>query len=155
MAGGEDTRGVSRENVEVVRGLLPPPGVDFAPWFRDDAMPPSTLAAFGSSMSADVHLETVWAGGERTAYTGMDGLRALWLDWLEPWETYRTNIEELIDRGERVVVLVRDRGRRARGGVELEQPAAAIWTLTDGLVSRVVFYAAREDAFRDLDGDAA
>src|SRR5436305_11950974 len=55
---------------------------------------------------------------ERATYRGVEGLRSALLDWLEPWESYRAEIEELVDLGDRVAVLTRDYGRRK--GVERE-----------------------------------
>jgi hypothetical protein len=66
-------------------------------------------------------------GSPATTYAGLDGLRATWRDWLAPWASYRTEIEELIDAGERVVVLARDYGRREAGAPEVEQKNAAVW----------------------------
>jgi ketosteroid isomerase-like protein len=37
------------------------------------------------------------------------------------------DVEEMIDAGDRVVSLVRQRGTTATGGVEIEQRAAAVW----------------------------
>jgi hypothetical protein len=42
------------------------------------------------------------------------------LDWIAPWATYRIETEEVIDLGERVVVLNHDRGRREGSTHELE-----------------------------------
>ncbi len=81
-------------------------------------------------------------GAERT-YSGMDGLRESWWDWLAPWATYRTEIEDVIDGGDRVLVLVFDFGRRAVGAPEVKSSNAAIWTVRDGKVARVEFYADR------------
>jgi hypothetical protein len=38
-------------------------------------------------------------GSPATTYVGLDGFRATWRDWLAPWASYRTEIEELIDVG--------------------------------------------------------
>ena len=36
---------MSQENVDLIRGLIPPPDVDLAPLFRDDALFEQTAAA--------------------------------------------------------------------------------------------------------------
>jgi ketosteroid isomerase-like protein len=82
----------------------------------------------------------------RRTYRGVDGLRQAWLDWLQPWESYQFQIERVIDAGERVVVLSRDRGRHRDMDVEVESPVAAIWAVRRGRVSRAEFYASREQA---------
>ena len=76
-------------------------------------------------------------------YTGPDGLRNNWLDWLEPWATYRVTIDELIDLGERVLALTRNYGRRKDMEAEVEMIAAAILTFRGGKVARWEDYAER------------
>src|SRR4051812_22330689 len=44
-------------------------------------------------------------GGKR--YTGVEGFRESWLDWLAPWAEYRSEVDEAIDCGETVVLLQR------------------------------------------------
>jgi hypothetical protein len=46
-------------------------------------------------------------------YTGLDGFRESWLDWLAPWAEYRTEVKEAIDCGERVLLLQSSAGRTA------------------------------------------
>jgi ketosteroid isomerase-like protein len=77
---------------------------------------------------------------------GIDGFRQLWLDWLEPWVEYHTHLDELIDAGDRVVALIRDRGRRHDSDVEVELRAGSVWELRDGRIVGVEFFARQEDA---------
>jgi hypothetical protein len=62
---------------------------------------------------------------------GLKGLKAGWADWLEPWESYRTEIEDVIDAGDDVVVLVCDYGRRPGMTVEVSVRGAAGWTVRE------------------------
>ena len=66
--------------------------------------------------------------------------------WLEPWENYRTEIEDVLDAGDQTVVLVRDYGRRKGSDAEVSQRAAAIWTVHDGKIARADFYTDRDEA---------
>jgi ketosteroid isomerase-like protein len=84
-------------------------------------------------------------GPERT-YEGLQGYRDAWLDWLEPWESYRTEAEKVIDAGDDVLVLVRDHGRRAGMQAEVSMNAAAIWTVRDGKIVRATFFSDQERA---------
>jgi hypothetical protein len=43
--------------------------------------------------------------------SGLRGWRDLWLEWLEPWESYRTEVQRVIDAGDRVFGNARDFGR--------------------------------------------
>jgi ketosteroid isomerase-like protein len=72
----------------------------------------------------------------------------MWIDWLEPWATYRVQVDEMIEVGDGVVVLVRDRGRRHGMDVEVELISGSVWTFRDGKIARVEFYANREELRR-------
>ena len=101
---------MSQENVELVRALYPEPGTDIAALFRDEHTFEGMREALSSFLTDDFQSAAIFLGQTRT-YAGLEGLRQNWLDWLEPWATYRTTIEELIDVGDRVVLLLRDHGR--------------------------------------------
>src|SRR5438132_3429329 len=103
---------MSQENVELVRGLYPPPGVDYVRLFGDDGL----WAAQAEAMAPFVHDDFECAQhefGSARRYVGLDGLRAFLLDWMEPWATYVVELEEAIDLGDRLLLLNRDRGCRA------------------------------------------
>ena len=136
---------MSRENVEVVRGLQPGPEVDLAAVLRDDA----SFRAFVEAVEAAFHpeFEAVAVGSMASGrYLGLSGLRSLWLDWIEAWESYRVEVEDMIDAGDDVVVLVRDHGRRAGMDTEVSVRGASVWTVRDGKVRRAAFYPDRAHA---------
>jgi ketosteroid isomerase-like protein len=76
----------------------------------------------------------------------MEGLRAACVEWLDPWESYRTEIEDVIDAGDEVVVLTRDYGRRSGTAAEVSMLGAAVWTVRDGKIARACFYPYRADS---------
>jgi ketosteroid isomerase-like protein len=137
---------VSQENVELVRRLQPRPDVDLAALFRDEGSAGGFAETFVSFFHADCQCVLHMPGAEQVTYTGLDGWRDGWRDWLEPWVSYRSEIEDLLDDGERVVVLVRDYARRVPGAPEVGQIAAAVWTVRDGKIARAEFYATRAEA---------
>jgi ketosteroid isomerase-like protein len=79
---------------------------------------------------------------------GLDGLRAAWLGWMEPWLTYRTEIKQALDGGDRVLVLVHDYGRRERLSEEVKIDGSGVWTVSDGKIARAEFFAHRSEAFK-------
>ncbi len=79
---------------------------------------------------------------------GPDGFQEAWLDWTSPFESFRIDLERVIDAGDRVVSLVRQTGRTKTGGVEIEASAGAVWTIRDGKLTRVEFHLDREAALR-------
>ena len=84
--------------------------------------------------------------GQARTYPGLEGLRRNWLDWLEPWATYRSSIDELIDAGDRVVLLLRDHGRREGMEEEVELIGASVCTIREGKLARWEDYPDRADA---------
>jgi hypothetical protein len=70
----------------------------------------------------------------------------MWLDWLQPWATYCVDVEEVIDAGDRVVVLVRDRGRRHDMEAEVGLISGSVWEVRDGRIARVHFCGDRGEA---------
>jgi ketosteroid isomerase-like protein len=138
-------RVVSRENVELVRSLYLHPDTDVCAVFRDEATFAMLLEALGPLLTDDFESVMVFPGETRT-YAGIEGFRKNWLDWLEPWASYRTSIDELIDAGDRVVLLLRDRGRRADMDVEVELAGASVATIRDGKIARWEDYADRAEA---------
>ena len=135
---------MSQENVELVRRLQPSPDIDLVSLFRDGPESERLLAAVEPFFHDDFVIAGV--GIQAGEWKGLAGLRAAWADWLEPWETYRAEIEDVIDAGDDVVVLVRDYGRRPGMSAEVQIVAAAVWTVRDGKIARNVFYPDREDA---------
>jgi len=133
---------MSQEDVELVRQLLEPfKDTDIAAIFRDEAGSAAMGAALSSVYAPDFEGTFDRGAFGRAVYSGLDGLWAVWLDWLSPWATYRTEIENFIDAGEgRVVVLLRDYGRREGMETEVSIDGAAVWTVKNGQVARIDFY---------------
>jgi hypothetical protein len=135
---------MSEENVELVRALIPPPETDVAPLLRDDKLFEATRKAFASVLDPELESVVMWQGG--ATYTGVEGFREAWLDWLRPYAAYYTQVDETIDLGERVVVLVRDRGRLHDTDSEVTLISGSVWEIRDGRIVRVEFCGSREEA---------
>ena len=90
---------MSQENVEVVRAA-------FAAWNRGD------LNAWLETFHPKVEWRTsgVFPGFE-TAYYGHNGVTNFWQQFRAGWEEIFLDVEEIIDRGEQVIVLFRFRAR--------------------------------------------
>ena len=134
-------------NVELVVGLQPAPDVDLAQLFRDEKLWVELTEAVADFVQPDFECGFCRFDTVET-YVGLDGLRALWLEWLTPWATYRTEIENAIDCGDRVLLLFHDFGRRKESTEEVRGTVAAIWTVRDGKIDRADFYPTRDDALK-------
>ncbi|MGH2955373.1 MAG: nuclear transport factor 2 family protein [Solirubrobacterales bacterium] len=80
--------------------------------------------------------------------SGSGGFTRVWEEWTSAFESFRIEIEEQIPVGERVISLVVLSGRTKTGGVEISQPAAAVWTVRNGKLTRAEFHLDRERALR-------
>ena len=138
---------MSQENVEIVLKVYPAPDVDNVPLYRDDSLWAEQAKALEPFVHADI--ECVWYqfGGEKH-YAGLDGLRALVLEWMTPWVRYRIETVEAIDLGERVLVLNHDCGRREGSTAEVRRRLGAVWTVRDGKIARLDAYSTRAEALK-------
>ena len=137
---------MSRENVELVRGLQPGPDFDIAELIRDDDVNAAWVSAVAPLFDPEFECVMMSATEGPRAYVGLDGLRTAWSDWTAPWSRYRSEVEHIIDAEDRVVVLVREFGRRQGSKREVAFRAAAVWTVREGKIARVEFYPDRRQA---------
>jgi ketosteroid isomerase-like protein len=143
---------MSRENVELVRSVHPPSGTDLTVLFGGEDAGRGGLGRLAPLLTDDFEV----VGGDHFGDLGLtsdgrgvEGLVSVWREWLSPWETYRTEVEDFLDAGEdRVVVLIRDRGRLRESDSEVELVSASVWTLRDGKIARIEFHTSRPQAFR-------
>jgi ketosteroid isomerase-like protein len=133
---------VSQQDVELVRGLVGPfRQGDVIPMWRDDAIVAAMRQAAADLLTPDFECVFVREDIGRSIYHGVDGLRAAWLDWLEPWDSYHAGVEDVIDAGDgRVVVLTRDHARPKGSSADVDFFGAPVWTVRDGKVARIEFY---------------
>jgi ketosteroid isomerase-like protein len=67
--------------------------------------------------------------------------------WLGAWGKPLTiEADEMIESGDRILVLVRWKGHGKESGVAMEAPGAHLWTFRDGLVVRYQVFRDRDEA---------
>ena len=140
---------MSQENVEIVKSVHPPSGTDLATLFSTEAEESGGFEALASVVTPDFEAVggDLAGAGLGARGRGLEGLLEAWREWLRPWETYWTEVEEFIDAGDdRVVVLVRDHGRPRGSRAEIENVGGSVWTLRDGMIARIEFHADRNEA---------
>ena len=134
-------------NVELVKAALPEE-VDLVEAMASDD---PVAALIGNADNVAPDLEVAFGGSQSGApalhYEGLEGLVKGWRDWIEPYESYRLGVEEVIDAGAGVLTLVRVVARTSRHGVEIEHRPAAVWTIEDGKLTAAHFFLERADAF--------
>jgi ketosteroid isomerase-like protein len=78
---------------------------------------------------------------------GIEEVQSAMRDWLSAWGRPLTiEAEELVESGDRILALVRWRGRGKGSGVEMEASGAHLWAFRDGLAVRFDVYRDRDDA---------
>jgi ketosteroid isomerase-like protein len=131
---------VASANVELVRSI-------FAAWERGD---------FSSAEWAHPEIEFVLADlPERGSWKGVSEMAAAWRNWLGAWKELRVAADEYSELdNERVLVLSHYSGGRAKAsGVdtrEMRTNGAAILSVRDRKVTRMVLYLYRDQALADL-----
>src|SRR3954447_21720455 len=138
---------MSQQNVDLVMRLQPRAGADLTKPFRDDATWAASAASFALAVHPDFECSRVQPGGEKT-YTGIDGLRACFLDSLCQWASYRADVAEAIDLGERVLVLYRDRGALPNSTEEVDVNPAGLYTVHEGRLARWEHYSSHAEALK-------
>jgi hypothetical protein len=136
---------VSQEDVELVRSLVAPAEIDWAAIVRSEEL----YRPLEEQVSEffEPSFECALVGLTEKRLRGFAGMREIWQDWLEPWATYRTEEERIVDLGGgRVLWLGHDYGGRRDGMGEVILLSSAIWAVRDGRVAEVIFYANRNDA---------
>jgi ketosteroid isomerase-like protein len=126
---------------------MPAPEADIAPLFRDDEMWAVLAQALSPVIASGFECVNPGSPGEQT-YSGMEGFRTFWLDWLAPWASYRAEVQEAVDLGERVLVLAENFGCLHGSMREVKVSAASIYTFRDGRIARYEGYLDRAEALR-------
>jgi ketosteroid isomerase-like protein len=131
---------VSSANLDLVRSI-------YAAWERGD---------YSSVEWAHPEMELVIADGPSPGrWRGLAGMAEGVRSILGAWEDWHAEVDEFRELDdERVLALVRFRGRGKTSGLELEQMrarGASVFHVHDGKVTRQVIYFDRERALTELD----
>jgi len=133
---------MSQERIERVRAILFPEGSDLTEVFAGGPI------SAGGLITDDATVKFTARSAE-SSREGPEGFREGWSDWLEPWESYRIYYDDVVERGDRVVALVRLRGVTKRDHVEVEHEAAGVFRFDGDRVVELEFNLDREDALSE------
>jgi ketosteroid isomerase-like protein len=139
---------VSQENVELVLSIVPAPDVDMAKLVRDDEMAEAWIEQLAPISHAD--FEWVAHAGPEVVQTvsGLDGVRAGLAEWFGPWTSYRSEVQQVIDCGDRVLVLLRDYGRLPETEQEVAYHPGLVYTVRDGKIAGLETFSDHADALK-------
>ena len=133
---------MAQGNAEVVREL-------FEAVMREDKE--RVLALYAPGVEWD-GTRSRWAevlSGE-THWRGHDALREFFRRYYEMWENLEHDIHDLVEVDDRVVAAVTVRGRGRASGVEVEWTEnTGVFTVRDGRIAKVVWFASLEEALAE------
>jgi ketosteroid isomerase-like protein len=85
---------------------------------------------------------------EQQVYEGIEGAKGFIRDWTEPWDDWGIEVDSFHDAGDKVVVIVRQRGRSKTTGMPVDMLFAQVFSLRDGKETRMEMYAEPAEAFK-------
>ena len=125
-------------NADVVRSAL-------AQW---NARPELTEEAFAEFAQPDMVLDLTSNVLNPGTFEGFEGFLRFADQVGEAWAEFRMEPEEVFERGDVVVVLVRAVGKGRGSGVEVDDAVAMVAEVRDGLIARMKVEPDREAALR-------
>ena len=99
------------------------------------------------------HADLVWdvsnlGWPDQQIYSGPAGAMQFNAEWAAAWDDWELEPVEFLDAGERVLVIVIQRGRSKATGVPVEMRFAQVWTLRNGQGIRMDLYGSVDDALK-------
>ncbi len=145
MASRRDTAwAMSEENVETWRANIEGQLAELAA----GTSPEATIPKMAELWDPDVELDATEAAvlDLNAVYRGADAVRQFWQEWFSAWETLRFDYE-LVDAGERVLMLLDMQMRGRSTGIEMPFGKFAwVGTFRDGLLVSVKLYMSQSEA---------
>jgi ketosteroid isomerase-like protein len=83
---------------------------------------------------------------EQQVYEGPEEAQRFIEEWGGAWDDWELEVDTLHDAGEKVVALIRQRGRSKATGLPVEMTFAQVWTLSDGRQTRMDMYSDQSEA---------
>jgi len=128
---------MSHGNVEIVQGI-------YDGFARHDSEMPFALYAPNIEFDASrYHLL-----GQFAVYHGHDGIRAMFSELLTEFRGLEFQVLDLTPAGDHVLVTVRQSGVGRTSGAAVDSRHYALWTLHDGVVTRVCTFLDHGEALR-------
>jgi ketosteroid isomerase-like protein len=124
---------MSEENVEIVRRHM-------------DAYLSGDFEAALRVYSPEVECDTT-VRPEGSVYRGREGVIEAFRVWRGTWEGWKGEIEEIIDGGDRVLMVLHESGRGKGSGVEVEQRTFFVYTLRNDMIVHALVLVNEAQAF--------
>jgi ketosteroid isomerase-like protein len=123
---------MSRENVEIVRRHL-------EAYLRGDNE--LALSAYHPEVEFDASIRP-----DGQVFRGRDGVAEAMRTWTGAFEDWKMEVQEIVDAGDRVLLVDRQTGRGKGSGVEVDERTYSVFTLRDGQIVHAKFFLDRGQA---------
>ncbi|MEK6252713.1 MAG: nuclear transport factor 2 family protein [Actinomycetota bacterium] len=125
---------MSQENVEVVREGA-------------EALARGDLDGMREFLDPAVELDVTRTDLNPRVYHGLEGLLELMSEWTSTWDEYEFEVADLVEAAEdRVVGILRERGRMKDSESWVEHVRGVVWTIRAGKVLRYDEYPTKSEA---------
>ena len=128
---------VSEENLDVVRRIYD------AAARRDDVVP---FEVYAEDIIWDMSNSRRALLAMKPVYHGHEGVRQYWRENLSAFGAIDFEVEELIDAGDQVLAVIREREVGRASGVPVETTHLVVYTLTGGKVIQMQVFDDRQQA---------
>jgi ketosteroid isomerase-like protein len=115
-----------------------------------DALNHGDIDATVDALAPDVEWHESPALPDAGVYTGREVVRGFLEHFLESWQEFHQEIEEVIVEGDRVALLINLTARGRGSGAEVDARYAHVWTIREAKGVRVDAYDDPEDAVRAI-----
>jgi uncharacterized protein len=124
---------MSQENVEIVRSVY-------------EAVKRGDLETAGSLIHPDIEFHTYDRSPEAGVYRGREAVRKYNEDLFEQFESIRFEIDELVDAGDRVVIVTTQHAVPRGGRQEMSVQVVEVFAIRDGMLAERRSYSTRTEA---------
>jgi hypothetical protein len=83
-------------------------------------------------------------------FRGRDAVREFLEEFLQSWESFHQDVEEVVVEGDRAALMIHLTARGRGSGAQVDARYAHVWTFRDGLGVRVDAYYDRDAALRAI-----
>jgi ketosteroid isomerase-like protein len=88
---------------------------------------------------------------DRTVVTGPEKALSALMMWLSTWASYENELRDVTEHGDKVLVDFHQRMTGAGSGLEVASDLFMVWTVRDGLATRMAMFTKREEALAELE----
>jgi ketosteroid isomerase-like protein len=118
----------------------------YSAWNRDD------LEAFLATLHPDIEIHPVLGRSvQADVYRGHDGASRWIAEAKGEWVNFQATVPEVIDRGEKLLTVVRVTAKGRASGALIEGEIFHIGTMRDGLIVKIEGFTDRDAAMRALE----